>query len=185
MLEEDKLFATLDPTTRVLRTAGQTGNSSDGHVGFIRKLPHHLVEAFKSTLEEAIYADIIIHVVDASNPQMDTQMYVVYETLRQLGVKEKPIVTLFNKQDQVETPGAFRDFQADYTVCTSARTGEGLEELKQVLLEILRKDLVYVERLYPFPEAGKIQRIREIGELLEEEYVPEGIQIKAYVPYGF
>ena len=119
------------------------------------KLPHHLVEAFKSTLEEAIYADIIIHVVDASNPQMDTQMYVVYETLRQLGVKEKPIVTLFNKQDQVETPGAFRDFQADYTVCTSARTGEGLEELKQVLLEILRKDLVYVERLYPFPEAGK------------------------------
>ena len=108
-------------------------------VGFIRKLPHHLVEAFKSTLKEAIYADIIIHVVDASNPQMDTQMYVVYETLRQLGVKEKPIVTLFNKQDQVETPGAFRDFQADYTVCTSARTGEGLEELKQVLLEILRK----------------------------------------------
>ena len=185
ILEDAMLFSTLDTTTRALELGGKQTVLLTDTVGFIRKLPHHLVEAFKSTLEEAIYADIIIHVVDASNPQMDTQMYVVYETLRQLGVKEKPIVTLFNKQDQVETPGAFRDFQADYTVCTSARTGEGLEELKQVLLEILRKDLVYVERLYPFPEAGKIQRIREIGELLEEEYVPEGIQIKAYVPYGF
>lgn len=185
ILEDAMLFSTLDTTTRALELDGKQTVLLTDTVGFIRKLPHHLVEAFKSTLEEAIYADIIIHVVDASNPQMDTQMYVVYETLRQLGVKEKPIVTLFNKQDQVETPGAFRDFQADYTVCTSARTGEGLEELKQVLLEILRKDLVYVERLYPFSEAGKIQRIREIGELLEEEYVPEGIQIKAYVPYGF
>lgn len=185
ILEDAMLFSTLDTTTRALELGGKQTVLLTDTVGFIRKLPHHLVEAFKSTLEEAIYADIIIHVVDASNLQMDTQMYVVYETLRQLGVKEKPIVTLFNKQDQVETPGAFRDFQADYTVCTSARTGEGLEELKQVLLEILRKDLVYVERLYPFPEAGKIQRIREIGELLEEEYVPEGIQIKAYVPYGF
>ena len=185
ILEDAMLFSTLDTTTRALELGGKQTVLLTDTVGFIRKLPHHLVEAFKSTLEEAIYADIIIHVVDASNPQMDTQMYVVYETLRQLGVKEKPIVTLFNKQDQVETPGAFRDFQADYTVCTSARTGEGLEELKQVLLEILRKDLVYVEWLYPFPEAGKIQRIREIGELLEEEYVPEGIQIKAYVPYGF
>ena len=185
ILEDAMLFSTLDTTTRALELDGKQQILLTDTVGFIRKLPHHLIEAFKSTLEEAKYADIILHVVDASNPQMDTQMYVVYETLRQLGVKEKPIVTLFNKQGQVETPGAFRDFQADYTVCTSARTGEGLEELKQVLLEILRKDLVYVERLYPFSEAGKIQRIREIGELLEEEYVPEGIQIKAYVPYGF
>ena len=185
ILEDAMLFSTLDTTTRALELDGKQQILLTDTVGFIRKLPHHLIEAFKSTLEEAKYADIILHVVDASNPQMDTQMYVVYETLSQLGVKEKPIVTLFNKQDQVETPGAFRDFQADYTVCTSARTGEGLEELKQVLLEILRKDLVYVERLYPFSEAGKIQRIREIGELLEEEYVPEGIQIKAYVPYGF
>lgn len=91
ILEDAMLFSTLDTTTRALELGGKQTVLLTDTVGFIRKLPHHLVEAFKSTLEEAIYADIIIHVVDASNPQMDTQMYVVYETLRQLGVKEKPI----------------------------------------------------------------------------------------------
>ena len=142
-------------------------------VGFIRKLPHHLIEAFKSTLEEAKYADIIIHVVDASNPQMDTQMYVVYDTLRQLGVEGKPIITLFNKQDKLESPQMFRDLHADYTFAVSAKTGQ---------LDIIRQDQIYVERLYDFSEAGKIQLIRKHGQLLEEEYVAEGIAVKAYVP---
>ena len=93
--------------------------------------------------------------VDASNPQMDTQMYVVYDTLRQLGVEGKPVITLFNKQDLLAEPGHFRDFQADYTIPASARTGQGLEELKRVLSEILRKDQVYIERLYPFGGCGK------------------------------
>ena len=182
ILEDAMLFSTLDTTTRALELDGKQQILLTDTVGFIRKLPHHLIEAFKSTLEEAKYADIILHVVDASNPQMDTQMYVVYETLRQLGVEGKPVVTLFNKQDRVPDAGNLRDFQADYTLHTSAKTGQGLEELKTVLLEILRKEQIYIERLYPFSEAGKIQMIRQSGQLLSEEYTAEGIAVTAHVP---
>lgn len=182
ILEDAMLFSTLDTTTRALELEGKQQVLLTDTVGFIRKLPHHLIEAFKSTLEEAKYADIIIHVVDASNPQMDTQMYVVYDTLRQLGVEGKPIITLFNKQDKLESPQMFRDLHADYTFAVSAKTGQGLDELKGALLDIIRQDQIYVERLYDFPEAGKIQLIRKHGQLLEEKYVAEGIAVKAYVP---
>jgi GTP-binding protein HflX len=181
ILEDAMLFSTLDTTTRLLELDAKQEVLLTDTVGFIRKLPHHLIEAFKSTLEEARYADIIIHVVDASNPQMDTQMFVVYETLRKLGVEGKPIITLFNKQDKLEEKQNFRDFQADYSIPTSARTGMGLDELKTALLEIMRKDQIYIERLYQFADAGKIQLIRKHGHLLEEEYVAEGISVKAYV----
>ena len=182
ILEDAMLFSTLDTTTRALTLEGEREILLTDTVGFIRKLPHHLVEAFKSTLEEVKYADIIIHVVDASNPQMDVQMHVVYETLRQLGVEGKPVITLFNKQDLLPEPVRMRDAQADYTLAVSARTGQGLDELKAVLLEILRREQIYMERLYSFADAGKIQLIRKSGELLEEEYVAEGIRVKAYVP---
>ncbi len=182
ILEDAMLFSTLDTTTRALELEGKQQVLLTDTVGFIRKLPHHLIEAFKSTLEEAKYADIIIHVVDASNPQMDTQMYVVYDTLRQLGVEGKPIITLFNKQDKLESPQMFRDLHADYTFAVSAKTGQGLDELKGALLDIIRQDQIYMERLYDFSEAGKIQLIRKQGQLLEEEYVAEGIAVKAYVP---
>lgn len=182
ILEDAMLFSTLDTTTRALELEGKQQVLLTDTVGFIRKLPHHLIEAFKSTLEEAKYADIIIHVVDASNPQMDTQMYVVYDTLRQLGVEGKPIITLFNKQDKLESPQMFRDLHADYTFAVSAKTGQGLDELKGALLDIIRQDQIYVERLYDFSEAGKIQFIRRHGQLLEEKYVAEGIAVKAYVP---
>lgn len=182
ILEDAMLFSTLDTTTRALELEGKQQVLLTDTVGFIRKLPHHLIEAFKSTLEEAKYADIIIHVVDASNPQMDTQMYVVYDTLRQLGVEGKPVITLFNKQDKLESPQMFRDLHADYTFAVSAKTGQGLDELKGALLEIIRQDQIYVERLYDFSEAGKIQLIRKHGQLLEEKYVAEGIAVKAYVP---
>ena len=182
ILEDAMLFSTLDTTTRALELEGKQQVLLTDTVGFIRKLPHHLIEAFKSTLEEAKYADIIIHVVDTSNPQMDTQMYVVYDTLRQLGVEGKPIITLFNKQDKLEAPQMFRDLHADYTFAVSAKTGQGLDELKGALLDIIRQDQIYVERLYDFSEAGKIQLIRKHGQLLEEEYVAEGIAVKAYVP---
>lgn len=180
--EDAMLFSTLDTTTRGLMLDGTQEILVTDTVGFIRKLPHHLVEAFRSTLEEAAYADIIIHVVDVSNPQMDTQMHVVYETLRQLGAEGKPVVTLFNKQDLLDAPGVQRDFRADYSIPTSARTGEGLNELKHALLEIIRRDQIYIERLYDFADAGKIQLIRSRGQLVSEEYVPEGIAVKAYVP---
>ncbi|HIX64354.1 MAG TPA: GTPase HflX [Candidatus Mediterraneibacter colneyensis] len=180
--EDAMLFSTLDTTTRALMLDSSQEILLTDTVGFIRKLPHHLVEAFKSTLEEAKHADIIIHVVDASNPQMDEQMYVVYETLRQLGVEDRPVVTLFNKQDLPEAEASQRDFQADYSIPVSAKTGQGLDELKKALLEIIRRDQIYIERLYDFPEAGKIQVIRSRGQLLSEEYVPDGIRVKAYVP---
>lgn len=182
ILEDAMLFSTLDTTTRSLMLDNTQEILITDTVGFIRKLPHHLVEAFKSTLEEAKYADIIIHVVDASNPQMDEQMHVVYETLRQLGVEDRPVITLFNKQDRLEHPVSQRDFRAEYSIMTSAKTGQGLEELKSALLEIIRRDQIYIERLYDFSEAGKIQLIRSRGQLISEEYVPEGIEVKAYVP---
>ncbi|MDO4677007.1 MAG: GTPase HflX [Blautia sp.] len=181
VLSENKLFATLDPTTRTL-------NLDDGQqilltdtVGFIRKLPHHLVEAFKSTLEEAKYADYIIHVVDAANPQVETQMHIVYETLRELGVLGKKTITLFNKQD-LEGASQLRDFKADYTLKISAKTGEGLDSLKALLEKLLSEEQIYIERLFPYSEAGKIQLIREFGQLLSEEYTDTGIAVKARVP---
>ena len=182
ILEDAMLFSTLDTTTRSLVLDNTQEILLTDTVGFIRKLPHHLVEAFKSTLEEAKYADIIIHVVDASNPQMEEQMHVVYETLRELGVEDRPVVTLFNKQDLLTGDSRQKDFRADYSIPVSAKTGQGLEELKKALLEIIRKDQIYVERLYDFSEAGKIQLIRSRGQLLEESYVPEGIEVRAYVP---
>lgn len=182
VLEEDKLFATLDPTTRTLvLESGQELLLTDT-VGFIRKLPHHLIEAFKSTLEEAKYADFIIHVVDASNPQMDKQMHIVYQTLESLGITDKKIITLFNKQDKPQNQEQLRDFQADRTLRISAKTGEGLEEVKRVLEKILREDKRLLEGTLPYEEAGQLQAVRRYGELLEEEYRGNGIYIKAFVP---
>lgn len=182
VLEEDKLFATLDPTTRVLELPGKQKIYLTDTVGFIRKLPHHLIEAFKSTLEEAKYADFIIHVVDASNPQMEEQMYVVYETLQELGVQDKKMVTLFNKQDKLTDEGIFRDFKADYVIKTAVKTGQGLEELKKVLEKLLTEDQIYIERVLDYQEAGQVQLIRKYGQLISEEYTEAGIEIKARVP---
>lgn len=182
VLEEDKLFATLDPTTRVLELPGHQEVLLTDTVGFIRKLPHHLIQAFRSTLEEARYADYIFHVVDASNPQREKQMHITYETLDDLEVKDKTIVTLFNKQDLRTDDEPLHDFRADYTLNISAGKNEGLDELKELLAEILRENKVYVERVVPYDKAGIIQLIRKQGELIAEEYVAEGIAIKAYVP---
>lgn len=182
VLEEDKLFATLDPTTRLLELPGRQQVLLTDTVGFIRKLPHHLIEAFKSTLEEAKYADYIFHVVDASNPQRDKQMHIVYETLDQLGVKDKTVVTLFNKQDLRTDDEPMHDFRADHTLAISAAKNEGLDAIKQLLSEILRENKIYIERVIPYADAGIIQMIRKQGELISEEYVAEGIAVKAYVP---
>lgn len=179
---DDMVFSTLDTTTRVLQLSGKQEVLLTDTVGFIRKLPHNLVEAFKGTLEEAKYADILIHVVDASSPQMEQQMYVVYDTLRQLQVGDKPVITVFNKLDKVEEERGFRDFRADYSIKASAKTGYGGEDIKKALEEILRQQKIYIERLYPYDKAGIIQLIRKQGELLEEEYRAEGIFVKAFVP---
>ena len=182
VLEEDKLFATLDPTTRMLELEGHQQVLLTDTVGFIRKLPHHLIEAFKSTLEEAKYADYIIHVVDASNPQRDKQMYIVYETLDHLGVKNKKILTLFNKIDIRPDDDPLQDFRADHVLQISAAENAGLDAVKDVLQEMLREDKIYIERVIPYAQAGVLQLVRNKGELVSEEYVPEGISIRAYVP---
>lgn len=182
ILAEDKLFATLDPTTRNLALpAGEEILLTDT-VGFIRKLPHHLIEAFKSTLEEAKYADIILHVVDSSSPQMDVQMYVVYDTLRELGIGDKTIVTLFNKCDKVAEMPHLYDSRADDILMISAKTGQGLDELKIALANLLRERKVYVQKVFPYTEAGKVQVIRKFGQLLSEEYEEDGIHVTGYVP---
>ena len=186
VLEEDQLFATLDPTTRQLEMeSGQKVLLTDT-VGFIRKLPHHLINAFRSTLEEAKYADIIIHVVDASNPQMEQQMYVVYQTLEQLGIKDKTMITAFNKMDRIEDDSLMlRDFRADQTVYISARSGQGLDELKNTVEEILRNQKLLIEHVFPYDKAGDIAVIRKYGQLLEEEYRDDGIYVRAYISEAY
>ena len=182
VLSEDKLFATLDPTTRMLELSKGTKIYLTDTVGFIRKLPHHLIEAFKSTLEEAKYADIILHVVDASNPQMEDQMRVVYDTLQELEVTNKKIVTLFNKQDKLAEEQILHDLNANHVLRISAKTGDGLDRLREVLEKIVTEDQIYLERVIPYKDAGILQQIRKYGHLMEEEYTEGGIAVKARVP---
>ena len=182
VLEENQLFATLDPTTKSLEFgSGQTVLLTDT-VGFIRKLPHHLVDAFRSTLEEAKYSDLIFHVVDASNPQREKHMEVVYETLKQLGAVGSDVITVFNKMDLVEHDMVLKDPKAQMTVKISARTGEGVDELLLAAEELLQKQKLYIEKLYSYSEAGKIQMIRSYGQLKKEEYREDGIYVEAYIP---
>ncbi len=182
VLEEDKLFATLDPTTRnFVLESGQQILVTDT-VGFIRKLPHHLIESFRSTLEEAKYSDIILHVVDSSNPDVDSQMHIVYETLSKLGIQDKVIITAFNKQDKPEAEKLIRDFKADYTVKISAKTGMEINRLLELIEKVLKEQKILLEKEFSYQEAGKIQTIRKYGQLLEEDYRQDGIFVRAYVP---
>jgi GTP-binding protein HflX len=179
---EDKLFATLDPTTRkLLLPDGQEVLLTDT-VGFIRKLPHNLIESFHSTLEEAKYADILLHVVDAGSPEAELKMKVVRDTLKSLGIAERETITVFNKMDTVTGDIMPRDFSSREAVRVCARSGSGLENLKEALAEILREQKIYIEKLFPYPQAGDIQMIRRTGELISEEYTGEGILVKARVP---
>lgn len=182
VLEEDQLFATLDPTTRNLTLeSGQQLLLTDT-VGFIRKLPHHLIEAFRSTLEEAKYSDIILHVVDSANPDVYQQMHTVYATLTDLGIQDKTIVTAFNKQDKLGVEQILKDFRADYTVKVSAKSGENVDVLLDTIEKVLNERKILIERVFSYQDAGKIQVIRKYGQLLEEEYQQDGIFVKAYVP---
>ena len=181
VLEEDKLFATLDPTSRNYRLDNGQEIIITDTVGFIRKLPHHLINAFRSTLEEARYADILLHVVDVSNPHADSQILTVYNTLKDLGVKDKPVVTAFNKIDKVDEIPAIKDFLADYIINISAKKDIGFDRLSDVLAEIINNSRKYIETLIPYNDAGLINRIHKTGTLLEEEYREDGIYIKAYV----
>ena len=182
VLEEDALFATLDPTTRALTLPGGSEVLLSDTVGFIRKLPHLLIDAFRSTLEEAALADILIHVVDASSPYAEQQMEIVYQTLRELGAEGKPVITLFNKQDLVTEEKHLHDFRADYAIPVSVRHREGLDRFLEILEQVVRKGQILVERVLPYQNAGIIAQIRQTGQILEEEYLADGIRVRAYVP---
>lgn len=181
VLSEDKLFATLDPTTRKLELENGEEMLFTDTVGFIHKLPHHLIQAFRSTLEEAKYADAILHVVDCSNPDMDAQMQTVYETLQKLGVGDKPIVTAFNKIDALEAEQTLKDLKADKTVRISAKYGNGIDEMLAVLSDILKSNKALLEKVFSYEEGDKVAKLRKYGQMLEEEYRAEGTFVKAYI----
>ncbi|MGN0340429.1 MAG: GTPase HflX [Lachnospira sp.] len=182
VLSEDKLFATLDTTTRSKVLPNGEKVLLTDTVGFIRKLPHHLIQAFRSTLEEAKYADILVHVVDASNPDCEHQIKTVYETLKSLNVEDKPVITLLNKCDITDGTYIIKDENADATIRISARTGYGLDEFMQKLQEIIMENRIELNTVFSYKDAGKIQLIREYGQLIKEEYTEQGIEVQAKVP---
>ena len=182
ILAEDKLFATLDTTTRLLELPGKQQILLTDTVGFIRKLPTELIRAFRSTMEEASYADYLIHVVDASDPEWETYRKTVYETLDLLEIREKPVLTVFNKMDVAEGEIHLRDERAEKTVRISAKTKEGLDQLTEALLEMIRGGKRRIEMVLSFDQMSILSEIRKKGELLAEEYLPEGVRIEAYVP---
>lgn len=182
VLSEDKLFATLDPTTRKLvRENGEEILFTDT-VGFIRKLPHHLIQAFRSTLEEAKYADLILHVVDCSNEDMDSQMHTVYETLKKLEVGDKKIITAFNKIDICDKEETLKDLVADRTVRISAKTGQGIEQMLSAVSETIAEGKQLLDKVFGYDEAGAVSNVRKYGQVMEEDYRNEGIYIKALIP---
>ena len=181
VLSEDKLFATLDPTTRRLEMENGEEMLFTDTVGFIRKLPHHLIQAFRSTLEEAKYADVSLHVVDCSNSDMDMQMQTVYDTLQKLEVGDKPILTAFNKIDLVSQEQPLKDLHADKTVRISAKQNTGIEEMLGLLSDMLKENKMLLEEVFPYEEGGRAALLRKYGQILEEEYRNDGIFIRAYL----
>lgn len=182
VLEEDKLFATLDPTTRVHKLSDGQQLLLTDTVGFIRKLPHHLIDAFRSTLEEALYSDIIIHVVDVANPVFEKHIEAVYDTLDDLGVKDKPIITIFNKIDKLTGEVKMVDLRADHIIKTSIKQGIGLDELDSVLSHILKESKQFISTVLDYKDAGKVNIIREHGTLITEDYRDDGIYVEGYLP---
>ena len=182
VLEQDQLFATLDPTTRVLELPDGKEIFLTDTVGFIHKLPHHLVEAFKSTLEEVVFADIIIHVVDGSSSSFQKHIDVVYETLEKLKALDSPVITVFNKMDmEVESIALLKDDSAFRTCYISAKEKTGLDELKTIIEEKLREHLQLIKVKIPYDKGHIVQNIRTYGQLLVERFDEDGTYVEAYL----
>ena len=182
VLEEDALFATLDPTTRRMDLGDGWNVLLTDTVGFISKLPHNLIDAFHSTLEEAKYADYIIHVVDSSDPAISRNMDVVYRTLDDLDIKGKPVITVFNKDDIADNAHPLFDRHADLTVHISAKTGRGIDDLKRAMMRILLGSMTQIREVIPYTEGSRLERIRTTGHITKEEYRPDGVYVEAYIP---
>ncbi len=178
VLAENMLFATLDPTMRKLDLPDGRNAVIVDTVGFIRKLPHHLIEAFKSTLDEAVLADVLIHVIDSSNPEMHTQMKVVDELIQTLGCRAQRIIAVFNKCD-VAPPLSPRP-EGNYTdfVSVSAKSGEGMEELVELLHDALPGKKKEIEVLIPYSDSKTAAVLHDGEVILEESYEAEGTKIR-------
>lgn len=185
VLAEDKLFATLDTTTRALALSSKQTVMLTDTVGFIRKLPHHLVEAFRSTLEEAAVADLILHVVDGANPFEEKHRQVVYETLAQIGADQIPVITVFNKKDIWPEEIVLRDEMAEMTASVSVRTGDGLEELLAKIEEMIRNLKPYIRTTIPYADGQKVDFIRRYGQVVKEEYTENGTYLEAYLEEAY
>lgn len=174
VLSKDMLFATLDPTTRsyVLEN-GQTVLITDT-VGFISRLPHQLVSAFKSTLDEAVYADLILNVCDISSPDMESQLSITRRILSELGCSDDKIVTVYNKCDRLE------NIKDEKEIVISAKSGFGMEKLVEKLEQMLGST-VLLECLIPFDKMDVIAKIRKRGMVISEDYLENGVKIRANV----
>jgi GTP-binding protein HflX len=184
VLAEDKLFATLDPTTRRLRLPSNQNVLLSDTVGFIRKLPHDLVESFKATLEEVMNADLLVHVVDVSHPQVNEQVAAVNQVLGELGVSDKPTLMVFNKTDRVTLPELIRRHldQHPRAVAISARTGEGFDALRAELGSLLRPIREFVEVAVPHAESAVIARLHAVGQVVERAYDGGEARFKVRLP---
>ena len=187
VLEEDKLFATLDPTTRRLRLPTNQNVLLTDTVGFIRKLPHRLVEAFKATLEEVVQADLLLHVVDVSHPLAEEQIRAVNAVLEDIGAAGKPTLMVFNKIDRLENGEVVGRFLEQYpnSVAVSAATGEGFPALSAELGSRLRPSREFVELNVPHTEPAVIARLYAVGQVVECDYNGDGARFKARIPPHF
>ena len=183
-LTEDKLFATLDPMTRRLRLPTNQNVLLSDTVGFIRKLPHDLVDAFKATLEEVIEADLLLHVVDISSPQAQEQIEAVNVVLDELDVAEKPTLMVFNKIDRVTAPGLAKRFTDQYpnSIVVSARSGEGFDAFMSELGKQLRPVREMLELSIPHSQPEVIAQLHEVGQVLERDYDASEALFKALIP---
>lgn len=183
VLAEDKLFATLDPTTRQLVLEGGQKVLLTDTVGFVRRLPHRLVEAFKATLEESIVADFLLHVVDISHPEAEAQMETTLEVLRELGADQKRIFTVYNKADLLPAlpEGIERNGQSP-GVYVSARSGEGLEALRARIGQLIAEGGFLQELLIPYDRYEVLNRLHQAGAVRHTETRDEGLHVVAQVP---
>ncbi len=183
VLAEDKLFATLDPTTRHLVLPEQQEILLTDTVGFIRKLPHTLVSAFRATLEEVQEADLLLHVVDCSCEQYEQQIAAVIEVLQELRADQKPTFYVFNKADCMENESVrARMLQGREGICVSARTGENLAELQRRIEQFFRESRVTMKLLIPFSDGGAITRLHQLHAVRSTEYAAEGTRLTVSLP---
>lgn len=180
VLAENKLFATLDTTTRSLKLPSGSEILLTDTVGFIRKLPHHLIRAFRATLEELKYADILLHVVDASNIDRQEQMVTVYDTLKELGCGHTPIITVYNKMDRIVELPLTRDFNARYESRISALNGNGIEDMLLTIEKLIKSFKNNIEVIIPYTDGRTISMVYDRCEIISEEHTEFGIKLKLF-----